>query len=85
MLVLTRRPGEVIHIHTSDGVITVRLTECDNYKARLGFEAPSSVTILRKEIDSFARGAEKNGAGAGHPKPPAPKPLSSSARDSGSA
>lgn len=52
MLVLTRRPNQVIHIHTSDGVIEVHLNECNTNQARLGFVAPAKVKIIREEIDS---------------------------------
>lgn len=80
---LTRCPGEVIPIHTSDGLITVRLNDCDHYQARLGFEVPSSITILRKEIDYFARDAEMKRASAEHTKPSAAKLLGSLFSDSG--
>lgn len=52
MLVLTRRPNQVIHIHTSDGLIEVHLNDCNTNQARLGFVAPANVTIIREEIDS---------------------------------
>lgn len=51
MLVLSRRPDETIHIHTSDGIIKIHLNTCDHYQARLGFDAPKNVKILRAEID----------------------------------
>ena len=51
MLVLTRRPNQVIHIHTSDGLIEVHLNDCNSNQARLGFVAPASVKIMREEID----------------------------------
>lgn len=51
MLVLTRRPNQVIHIHTSDGLIEVHLNDCNTNQARLGFVAPANVKIMREEID----------------------------------
>lgn len=53
MLVLTRRPNQVIHIHTSDGLIEVHLNDCNSNQARLGFVAPASVKIMREEIDDL--------------------------------
>lgn len=52
MLVLSRRPNQVVHIHTSDGIIEVHLNDCNESQARLGFVAPASVKIMREEIDS---------------------------------
>jgi carbon storage regulator len=63
MLVLTRRPNQVIHIHTSDGLVEIHLNDCDTYQAKLGFVAPASVKILREELD------ELNGS-ARHPSRP---------------
>jgi carbon storage regulator CsrA len=51
MLVLTRRPDQAIHIHTSDGLIEVHLNDCNSNQARLGFVAPANVKIIREEID----------------------------------
>ncbi|AQT61438.1 carbon storage regulator [Cellvibrio sp. PSBB023] len=51
MLVLTRRPHQVIHIHTSDGLIEVHLNDCNSNQVRLGFVAPANVKIMREEID----------------------------------
>lgn len=52
MLVLTRRLGEIVRLHTSDGVIEIRLNDCNDHQARLGFTAPQCVKILRAEIDN---------------------------------
>ena len=52
MLVLSRRPNQVVHIHTSDGLIEVHLNDCNESQAKLGFVAPTSVKIMREEIDS---------------------------------
>lgn len=50
MLVLTRRPGEIIRLYTSDGVIEVYLNECNQNRARIGFIAPDNVDIIRVTI-----------------------------------
>jgi carbon storage regulator len=48
MLVLSRKPGQKIHI----GDVTVTVTRCTNGTVRLGIEAPPWVTILRDELRS---------------------------------
>jgi len=58
MLILSRRPGEVVHLHTSDGIIKIQLYDCNDRVARLGFAAPQSVTIMRAEIDDTEVNAE---------------------------
>jgi carbon storage regulator CsrA len=58
MLVLTRRPNQVIHIHTSDGLIEVHLNDCNTYQARLGIVAPTNVKILREELDELEGNAQ---------------------------
>jgi carbon storage regulator len=62
MLILSRRPGEVVHLHTSDGIIVIRLYDCNDRLARLGFTAPQSVEILRAEIDDTEEGSNQAGA-----------------------
>ena len=54
MLVLTRKPGEKIHI---DGDIIVTVLEINGNKIRLGIDAPDDVTILRAELRDLV-GAE---------------------------
>ena len=54
MLVLTRKPGEKIHI---DGDIIVTVLEINGNKIRLGIDAPDDVTILRAELRGLV-GAE---------------------------
>lgn len=51
MLVLTRRPGEIIRLYTSDGVIEIYLNDCNQNQARIGFVAPDNVDIVRAEVD----------------------------------
>lgn len=58
MLVPTRRPNQVIHIHTSDGLIKVHLNDCNTFQAKLGFVAPASVKILREELDELHGSAQ---------------------------
>ena len=47
MLVLTRKPGEKIHIGTG---ITITVVEVKGGKIRLGIEAPDDVPVFRAEI-----------------------------------
>jgi carbon storage regulator len=51
MLVLTRRPGEMIRLYTSDGVIEIYLNDCNQNQAKIGFVAPDEVEIIRAEVD----------------------------------
>ncbi len=51
MLVLTRKVGEKIVLDHPDGLITVVLVEIGGSgKVRLGFDAPDTVSIDRKEV-----------------------------------
>jgi carbon storage regulator CsrA len=49
MLILTRRPGESILIHTSDGTIEVTVCESGHH-TRLGIQAPDRISIQRAEL-----------------------------------
>ena len=51
MFVLTRRPGEVIKLYTSDGIIEIYLNDCNQNQAKIGFIAPDDVEIVRGEVD----------------------------------
>jgi carbon storage regulator len=51
MLVLSRKPGEAIHLG-KDIVITV--VEINGNRVRLGITAPRSVGVLRAELDPLA-------------------------------
>ena len=53
MLVLTRKVGERIQI--GDRVL-VTVLHVQGDKVRLGFVAPSDVTVLREELNGRARG-----------------------------
>lgn len=59
MLVLTRRPGEMVRLYTSDGVIEIYLNDCNQYQARIGFIAPDNVNIVREEIDDQTASTEE--------------------------
>lgn len=50
MLILTSVVDDQVVLFTSDGPITVQLMETRPNKARIGFEAPGSVKIMRKEV-----------------------------------
>ena len=50
MLVLTRRIGEEVIIRLGDQEVRVSLEMIDGYQARLGFEAPQEVRIIRSEL-----------------------------------
>ncbi len=51
MLDLTRRPDESIRLYTSDGVIEITVNKIKGQQVRIGFDAPRSVSIVRREID----------------------------------
>ena len=55
MLVLTRKPGEKIHIG-SDVTITVLVVK-DN-KIRIGIDAPQDVPVIRSELNEFHSATE---------------------------
>ena len=50
MLVLSRKPGEKIHIGSG---ITVTVVEIQGNKIRLGIDAPEEVPIFRAELNAF--------------------------------
>ena len=50
MLVLTRKPGEKIHIGSG---ITITVVEVKGNKIRLGIDAPEDVPIFRAELNNF--------------------------------
>lgn len=49
-LALTRSIGDTVTIQTSDGPILVAVSRVGNEKARLVFNAPESVKIVRTEL-----------------------------------
>jgi carbon storage regulator len=50
MLVLSRKPGEKIHIGTD---ITITIIEARGNKIRIGIDAPEEVHVLRAELCEF--------------------------------
>ncbi len=50
MLVLSRKKNEGILIKGEDGDIRIVVIEADKGKVRLGIEAPRGCTILREEL-----------------------------------
>lgn len=50
MLVLTRTRGESFVIETTDGPITVLVTQVIGGKIKIGIDAPKEVRIMRKEL-----------------------------------
>ena len=60
MLTLMRRREECIVLHTSDGDITIKVTEVvRGYGVRLGISAPQSVNIVRGELEELATVARR--------------------------
>lgn len=55
MLVLTRRPGEAIHI--GDGIV-VTILDVDAKSCRVGIQAPASIAVYREEV--YRRIQEEN-------------------------
>jgi len=47
MLVLSRKPGEKIHIGTE---ITIMVASVEGNRVRIGIEAPDQVPIVRNEL-----------------------------------
>ena len=50
MLVLERRSGQTIILNTSDGIVEVVVTQSQAGRVKLGITAPTSVSIVRKEL-----------------------------------
>jgi len=51
MLVLTRKLGQRIIIHT-DPQVSVTIVEVSRSAVRVGIEAPADVVVLRKEVSN---------------------------------
>ncbi len=49
MLVLSRRPGETIHIGSE---ITITIVEITGNRIRLGIQAPTNIPVWRGELKS---------------------------------
>ncbi len=52
MLILSRRPGEVLEIHLPQGVVKIIVMKIDQWEGfhKIGIEAPKDVMILREEL-----------------------------------
>lgn len=60
MLVLKRRKEETIILHTSDGPITIMVTDVQRgYAAWLGIKAPPNVRVARGELEELVRVAHR--------------------------
>ena len=64
MLVLTRKPGEAIHI--GDGIV-ITIVDIDAKACRIGIQAPPSVPVYRAEV--YNRIQEENRKAAATAKP----------------
>jgi carbon storage regulator len=65
MLVLSRKPGEKLHI---EGGITVTVLEVHGGRVKLGVEAPGPVTVRRSELPALPGAARIQGqSGAAAP------------------
>lgn len=60
MLSLARRKNEVINLHTSDGLISIRVAIIKDGQVKLAIAAPDSVNIARAEIDDLASVSAEN-------------------------
>jgi carbon storage regulator CsrA len=50
MLILNRRVGDEIVIDTSDGPVTITVTEVTRANVKLGVDAPPTVRVTRVEL-----------------------------------
>jgi len=50
MLVVTRQEGETVHLQLGTESVVVKLVWIDRGRARIGFDAPAAVKILRGEL-----------------------------------
>lgn len=58
MLVLGRRPGEVINIGEDIKIMVINVS---GDQVRLGIEAPKAIPVHREEVYNKIKEAEKNG------------------------
>lgn len=64
MLVLTRKPGEAIHI--GDGIV-ITVVEIDAKSCRIGIQAPPSVPVYRAEVYKRIQEENRRAATAAQP------------------
>lgn len=52
MLILTRRPGQVLEIHMPQGVVKIVVLQVDGWGGlhKIGIQAPKEVMILKEEL-----------------------------------
>jgi len=60
MLILTRSPGQVLHIGDD---ITLTLLTVRNGQVRIGIEAPRNIEIVREEAKTDAQGNPREVSG----------------------
>ena len=60
MLILTRSPGQVLHIGDD---ITLTLLAIRNGQVRIGIEAPRNIEIVREEAKTDAQGNPREVSG----------------------
>jgi carbon storage regulator len=63
MLVLSRKPGEKIHVGSD---ITITVVRVDGNRVRIGIDAPAGVRLVRAELNDLP--------GPSAPEPPPPRP-----------
>ena len=54
-LVLSLKKDTAINLHTSDGLVTVKIHHVKRHEVWLTFNAPKAVQIVRSEIDAHDR------------------------------
>ncbi len=63
MLVLSRKPGEKIHVGTA---ITITVVQVEGNRVRIGIDAPADVRLVRAELNGLP--------GPTTAEPPLPRP-----------
>jgi carbon storage regulator CsrA len=66
MLVLSRKPGEKIHVGTA---ITITVVRVEGNRVRIGIDAPADVRLVRAELNGLP------GPSAAEPPLPRPPPT----------
>ena len=66
MLVLSRKPHEVIDIRVGGVDIEIKLVSIHAGRAKIGIEAPRHVAIVRREVDRDAKETTAPDPGEGY-------------------
>jgi carbon storage regulator len=66
MLVLSRKPGEKIHVGSD---ITITVVRVEGNRVRIGIDAPADVPLVRAELNGVPRPS------TAEPPPPRPPPT----------